>query len=141
LKLSLRSTFAALLAALAFACAGLGDRGPAGEASGGRRAPSLQRQTRGGLQDARETLALPFLRGGSPGVAGASHRTGALPRVGPGTHPSDPSLEGTAHAARRAAAGARIRTTRRPSFARQLAAARDGTLSARSNGVPPPALA
>lgn len=137
MKATFRSTFAALLAALAFACVGLGDRIGADRLHG----PTLQRPTGTRIVTGGEALALAFLQGGTPVLAGVHHRTGALPRVAPGTHPTDPSPADAAQASRMAAAGVRIRPALRPPFARDLAAARDGTLSARSNGVPPPALA
>ena len=141
MKHTLRSTFAALLAALALACAGLGDRVARSDAPSPTDARSFQNATRTGGVTAREALALAFLQGGSPVVGAPGMRTGALPRVAPGADGSGPLCRGIAHAARMAAEDARIRCTQLPTFARRLAAARDGTLSARTNGVPPPALA
>lgn len=140
MRLLLRPTFAALLAALAFACAGLGARAAA--EAGGAPGPLLRR---GGAEtvvlDAQRTLALAFLRGGRPVLAGPSNRAGTLPGIARDAGASDPFPFPRPHAARRLHAGARIRLVLRPPFARRLAAARDGTLSARSTGVPPPALA
>ncbi len=139
MKHSLRSTFAALLAALALACAGLGVRGGEG-ADAGHRHASVLRQ--GGIAlDVQRTLELGFLHGGRPALAGRAHRAGTLPRVVPGSQPSGIPSFAAEYAPRDFAAGAHIHPTLRPPFARRLAAARDGTLSARSTGVPPPALA
>jgi hypothetical protein len=128
-KPSLRTAFAALLAALALACAGFGARDGA---DAGRQAAVL-RQGRLAL-DVQRTLELGFLHGGRPVLAGAQ------PLVEPEGQPSGipPFVDA---AGRESTAGAHVYPTLRPPFARRLAAARDGTLSARSTGVPPPALA
>jgi hypothetical protein len=140
LKHTLRSTFAALLAALALACAGLGARGS--DAAGTERAHApVLRHGRGIAVDVQRTLELVFLRGGGPVLAGRASRPGALPRVAPGSQQSGILPFVTIHGARGSSAGALIHPTLRPPFARRLAAARDGTLSARSTGVPPPAVA
>lgn len=137
LKHSLRSTFATLLAALAIACAGLGARGVA--LADGPREPVL-RQGYGTNADVQRTLELAFLRGGAPSLAARTLRPGAMPRVVPGTHASVIPLAAT-YGARGSFAGPLLLPTLNPPFARRLAAARDGTLSARSNGVPPPPIA
>lgn len=139
-KQTLRSTFAALLAALALACAGLGARGSDAADAGRAHAPVL-RHGRGIALDVQRTLELVFLRGGGPVLAGHGKRPGALPRVAPGSQPPGILPCFAIHAARGLPAGALIHPTLRPPFARRLAAARDGTLSARSTGVPPPAVA
>ncbi|HST59794.1 MAG TPA: hypothetical protein VLK84_13915 [Longimicrobium sp.] len=137
MKSSLRSTFAALLAALALACVGLGVRDGA---DAGHRRTSVLRQ--GGLAlDVQRTLELGFLHGGRPALAGRVVRLGALPLVEPGNQLSGPPPLAAVLAGHRLAAGAHIHPALRPPFARCLSAARDGTLSARSTGVPPPALA
>ncbi|HEX6037386.1 hypothetical protein [Longimicrobium sp.] len=138
MKHTLRTTFAALLAALALACVGLGDRADAAPASGGR---SFQPQAQSGVATGRQALALAFLQGGAPVLAPPGMRAGVVPRVAPGAGAPDTPARGIAHAARLATADARTRCTLLPTFARRLAAARDGTVSARSTGVPPPALA
>jgi hypothetical protein len=139
-KPTLRSTFSALLAALALACAGLGAPGSDAAGAGRVHAPVL-RHGRGIAMDVQRTLELIFLRGGGPVLAGHGKRPGALPRVAPGSQPPGILPTFAVHGARRFAAVALIHPMLRPPFARRLAAARDGTLSARSTGVPPPAVA
>lgn len=139
LKHTLRSTFAALLAALALACVGDGVRG--GGTNAAREQGSVLRNARGTALDVQRALELAFLRGGGPVLVGRGQRMGALPRVAPGAQPSGTPTFAAVHVARGSYAGALIHPTLRPPFARRLAAARDGTLSARSTGVPPPAVA
>lgn len=142
MKRSLRSTFAVLLAALAFASVGLGARGAAETWTGRTPAPLLRGTgtAQAGL-DAQRTLALAFLRTGTPVLGAAAGRPGTLPRVVSATTAPEPLAFHAAHPARGVAAGTQVPPLLRPPFARRLAAARDGTLSARSNGVPPPARA
>ena len=138
---SLRSTFAALLAALALACAGLGVRAADADAGAGRHAPAL-RQNHGEslLSLAEQAPAPPFLRGGALVMEGLARRPGALPRVVPGTDPSH-ETSSAVWSVHRQGTGAHARRILTLALARHLAAARDGTLSSRSTGVPPPALA
>jgi hypothetical protein len=136
LKLSLRSTFAALLAALALACAGLGAGG--GGDGAHRHAPIVQQGGSLAL-DVQRTLELRFLHGGRPVLAGRAQRPGGIPRVEPGSQPSGIPFFAAGRAAHAPATRAHVHLPLRPPFARRLAAAHDGTLSARSTGVPPPA--
>jgi hypothetical protein len=139
-KRSFRPTFAVLLAALALACAGLGAHGGADADTGRTPAPMLRRTGAATARlDAQRTLALAFLRGGTPALGGLSNRPGTLPRVAPGSPSAHTPSFHALHAVHRYAGGACILSISRPPFARRLAAARDGTLSARSTGVPPPA--
>ncbi|HYR09354.1 MAG TPA: hypothetical protein VEQ60_16335 [Longimicrobium sp.] len=138
MKHTLRSTFAALLAALALACVGGGARGGGTDA---RELASVLRHAPGTALDVQRALELAFVRGGGSVLVGRGQRMGALPRVAPGTQPSGIPTFAAVHAARGSYAGALIHPTLRPPFARRLAAARDGTLSARSTGVPPPTVA
>ena len=140
MKHTLRSTFAALLAALALACAGSGARGGDAAEAGRAHAPVL-RHGRGIAVDVQRTLELAFLRGGRPVLVGGAHRPGALPRIAPGSQPFGIVPFFAGHGTRGSVTGPLIHPTLRPPFARRLAAARDGTLSARSTGVPPPAVA
>jgi hypothetical protein len=139
LKDTLRSTFAALLAALALAC--VGDRVRGGGTNAPAEQPSVLRYSAGTGLDVQRTLELAFLRASGPVLVGWGQRTDAVPRVVPGTQPSGIPTFASVHAARGLSAGPPIHPTLRPPFARRLAAARDGTLSARSTGVPPPAVA
>jgi len=132
----LRSTLAALLAALALACAGFGVRGGAEDAAESRR-PVLRAEHAGQGMGAKQTPAPVFQRGGTLVLDGPPRRTGPLPRLTPAKDPS----QGGSFAARtvvREATGTRIRRILTLALARHLAAARDGTLSSRSTGLPPP---
>jgi hypothetical protein len=135
-KHSFRSAFAALLAALALACAGLGSgerNGAAPHAPGWRPAAGAENAYR-----AEPAPALVFLRGGALVLDGPQRRAGALPRITPGTSHESSFAAAGAH---RRASGARIRRILTLALGRHLAAARDGTLSSRSTGVPPPVTA
>jgi len=141
-KHSLRSPFAVLLAALALACAGLGARG--GDGTGAARAHGPMLRQPAGIAaavDMRSAMALAFLHGGGPALAGHASRPGTPSRVLPGALTSGFAPFSVLHASRALVAGAYVHPPLRPPFARRLAAARDGTLSARSTGVPPPPLA
>jgi hypothetical protein len=138
-KGSLRSSFAAIFA-LALACVGVGVRGapepPAPPAA------SLRETHRDRSIDTRQTPALVLLRAGTLVLDGPPRRAGAMPRIAPGdggAHADDAWL--AARTALRRAAGERTRRILTLALARQLAAARDGTLSSRSTGVPPPSRA
>lgn len=141
MKHSFRSTFAALLAALALACAGFGEGARNERNAGAPHAPGW-RSARGAESAFRveQAPSLVFLRGGTLVLDGPPRRTGPLPRIAPGTDPSHESSF-AAQGAHRRASGARIRRILTLALARHLAAARDGTLSSRSTGVPPPVTA
>jgi hypothetical protein len=135
LKYTLRSLFAVLAAALAFAGAG------AGIGAGAARDEAHSAQERREHQVERVAYALPatarvLLRGGVPLLDGRARRTGAPPRIA-GTDPSDDDSFATRTVDRRSIA-ARARGILSLPLARRLAAARDGTVSSHSNGVPPP---
>jgi hypothetical protein len=142
LRHTLRSLFAVLAAALAFACAGAGSgagsgageaRGVATRSGGHQPGPGVERAAH-----ALPSLARILLRGGGPLVHGPSRRAGSPPpRLAPGTPPSD-DLSVDARTAALLAAGARSGGVLPLALARRMAAFRDGTLSSRSNGVPPP---
>jgi hypothetical protein len=135
-KHAFRSTFIALCAALAFICAGWGD-GARG-AHGGQAHPPGWRQHRAAQPLLGERApTLTFLRGGALVLTAAPRHTGAPPRLGAGTDPSHRSSF-AAHLTHRRSAGTRTRRILTLALARHLAAARDGTLSSRSTGVPPP---
>jgi hypothetical protein len=136
-KHSLRSTFIALLAALAFVGAGVGDGARGTRDAGGAHPPGWRQGGVGASILAEQAPTLAFLRGGALTLGGAPRHAGDLPRFGPGTDPSHHSSF-AAHTAHRRSAGARIRRILTLALARHLAAARDGTLSSRSTGVPPP---
>ena len=126
---------AAILALLALVCLGAGARAEAASAV----VPDARAWTSGGGSDGEvetgHALALLHLRGGVPGAR-------VTPR-GSGPAPPAPRLSVTADAPRLVGcpSGAPRPDTLRPGYARALSAARDGTLSSRSTGVPPPALA
>ncbi|HEX2202003.1 MAG TPA: hypothetical protein VHG91_01840 [Longimicrobium sp.] len=130
-----RAPLAVVLAVLAFVCLGAGVRA---DATGGV-APGAPAWTRGGGSERRvetkHALALLHLRHGAPGARLAPRGSGAAP-PGPSfvTRLPLPRFAG-----RRP--DAPLPAVLRPAYARAAAAARDGTLSSRSNGVPPPALA
>jgi hypothetical protein len=139
LKHTLRPLFALLAAALAFACVGMG------HGAGDRRGVDL-RASAGRYEHRTEKAAYPrpsagrVLLRGTGVLLDASRRTGAPPRMVAGT---DPSHEDSfaMRAVHRRATGAHARRILSLAMARRLAAARDGTLSSHSNGVPPPASA
>lgn len=138
MKLSLRSAFSLILAALAFACAGAIERGEGGENAGRAEAPALHHPRRAPAQDAEQAHVPAYFRGGTLVLDGPIRRVGTPPpRAANGSTPSH-FRSFAAWTARRRAAGARIRGILALTLARRLAAARDGTLSSRSNGVPPP---
>ncbi|WP_420124989.1 hypothetical protein [Longimicrobium sp.] len=138
MKNTLRTLFAALACALALACVGSG-AGAARDA--GLRAAMEQRQHR--TEKAAHPMpaaAWVLLRGGGLLLDRPSRGTGTPPRVAAGTDPSHDTSFAARSAVRRAI-GARDCGMRSLGMARRLAAARDGTLSSYSNGVPPPASA
>ncbi|HEX2080922.1 MAG TPA: hypothetical protein VHG08_24680 [Longimicrobium sp.] len=134
MKHTLRSLSAAFAAALALACAAVGNGGTAARDDGpgvraAREPASVAAVDRG--------LAAARLKGSRPALERIPRRSGTPPRAHPGSHLPTSSLSAAGpappgvlhpHASR----------ALRPAFARHLAAARDGTLSALSAGVPPP---
>jgi hypothetical protein len=131
---TLRALFAALAAALAIACAGAG----AGTAAREAGVPSLRRvQSVEKAQAAAPAPARLLVRAASRLLDGPPRRTGTPPRM---ASPADPPDDAwfSARSVLQRAAGARTRRMLTLALARRLAAARDGTLSARSTGVPPP---
>ena len=129
---TLRALFAALAAALAVACAGAGNAVRDADAPSLRRVRSVEK-----AQAATPAPARLLLRAGRRLLDGPPRRTGAPPRM---ASPADPPNDGwfSARSVLQRAAGARTRRLLTLALARRLAAARDGTLSARSTGVPPP---
>ncbi|HEX5870725.1 MAG TPA: hypothetical protein VFY65_09935 [Longimicrobium sp.] len=140
MKHTLRTLFAVLASALAFACAGVGDgAGAARDVGHGTAREQRQHQA----EKAAHPLPLAaraLLRGGGLLLDGPSRRTGAPPRMAAGTDPSH-QASFAARAVHRRAVGANTRRILSLALARRLAAARDGTLSSHSNGVPPPVFA
>ena len=137
---TLRALFAVLASALAFACA------DAGSGAGHARdvGPGTAREQRQ-PQAEKAAYSLPsaarvLLRGGGLLLDGPSRRSGAPPRMAAGTDPSH-QASFAARVVLRQAIAAHTRRILSLTLARHLAAARDGTLSSRSNGVPPPVFA
>ena len=138
MKRSARLALLPLLSALALACAAAAERGPERWAAGAARpAPGLEGREAPAAAQLRTAISLAFVRTGTPPVLVHGVRPGALPRVAPRTHaPGTPC----APTARTAVLGHARRPVGRH-LARRMAAARDGTLSSRSTGVPPPQFA
>ncbi|HEX2208951.1 MAG TPA: hypothetical protein VHG93_14835 [Longimicrobium sp.] len=138
MKHALRSLFAVLAAALAFAGAHAGHGSGEARGAGLRPAdPRLERRAEKALAALPQAARLLLRGGDGRGLDGPRRASGAPPRLSAGTDPS----RRTHFAARtlmRRASGARTRRTLTLRLARRMAAARDGTLSSRSNGVPPP---
>lgn len=136
LKHTLRAVFAVLASALAFACAGVGGGAEHARHAGHATARERQHQAEKAAHPL-PSAARVLLRGGGLLLDGPSRRPGAPPRVAAGT---DPSRQGSfaARAVHQQAVGAHTRRILSLTLARRLAAARDGTLSSLSNGVPPP---
>lgn len=141
MTLTIRSLFAALAAALALACAGVAGNGGADAHREHPTGWSAPRQSAQPAAKATPALARMLVRGGVLVLDPPGRRSGAPPRMAAaGTDPShDHSF--SVQAVIRRISGARTRGILNLALARQLAAARDGTLSARSTGVPPPAQA
>jgi hypothetical protein len=130
--LSLRRTFAAIFAALALACAVNGERVKAEPPT----TDSLRRPRAEQSIDTRQTPALALHRAGLLALD-PPRRPGSPSRIGLGDAPPHHGVFAARMDGRRAAAVS-IRLTLTLALTRRLAAARDGTLSARSTGVPPP---
>lgn len=131
-----------ILAALALACAERIGRGGGDAESGRTHATAIRHGGGARPEHAEPAPLLAYLRGGSLVLDAPARRMGGVPpsRVAPGTDPSHFHSSAARHAARRTA-GTRTRRILTLALARRLAAARDGTLSSRSNGVPPPVFA
>ena len=136
MKLALRSLLAVLAAALAFACADAGS-GAGAEPRGA--SLGRQREVERG-HEAPSSPARLLLRGGGLVLDGPHRRSGAPPRLSAGTDPSH-DTHFAALSLVRQAAGTRARGILSLALRRHLGAARDGTLSSHSNGVPPPPIA
>ena len=128
MRSALRSSVAGLVAALAFACAAVAGVAPDATA-----------------QDPRTAVALdacpsdpppPSLRHGGHAIGAAALPGESAPRAAAGdeAHRRLPARTPAARPRTRATGGGV-----RPAFARHLTAARDGTISSRSTGLPPPA--
>lgn len=135
MKRSVRLALLPLLSVLALACAAAAERGPERWSAGSARpALGLEGRDTPATAQLRQAISLAFLRTGTPPVAVSGLRRGALPRVAPRTDP--PGTPGLPASFMAAPAHTRRAVGRH--LARRMAAARDGTLSARSTGVPPP---
>lgn len=138
MKRTLRSLSAALAAALALACAGSGS---GGEGAAGTRdtGPGLRKERAAAtVETVHSTAVAVRLTGGRPALERIPRRAGAPPRLLAGGH--IPGLATSDAAPLPRVIPLRLHAGRalRPAFARDLADARDGTLSAHSAGVPPP---
>jgi hypothetical protein len=137
LTLPLRSTLAVLLAALAFACAGLGERGNGRQSLDGPPASALHAAREAAADRVEAVRPRTPARRGVPGMERSELRPDSVPWIVPGAESTHPPLLPAPGAARRPSAAIPSRALR-PEFARHLAAARDGTLSSRATGLPPP---
>lgn len=135
MKNTLRTLFAALACALAFACVG----GGAGVTRDAGVRTGVEQRQHGADQAAHPmpATARVLLRGSGLLLERPPRGSGAPPRIAAGTDPSHDTSFAALCAVRRAT-GARDCGVRSLGMARKLAAARDGTLSSYSNGVPPP---
>jgi hypothetical protein len=128
---TLRALFAALAAALAIACAGAGNAAREAGPASLRRVESVEK-----AQADTPAPARLLLRAGGRLLDGPPRRAGTPPRMASSSDPQNGWF--AARSILQRAAGARTRRMLTLALARRLAAARDGTLSARSTGVPPP---